>query len=452
MKEVVEDDALKNAHVGICIYEPATGKYLYDYQAEKYFTPASNAKIATCYAAMKYLGDSLIGLQYGIPEEEQWKKRAVIIQPMGDPTFLHPDFRRQPAFNYIRQKVVGENKELGFLFTTGELARWGPGWSWDDYETPYMAERSMMPVFGNVITVRLRDHDRVSLFDSIAGQTLNYPFATGHRYFDSLLNSTLLTSDGYEVKLKPSAWSLHRSMDDNDFSVKDAPGSSRFQTIPFVTNNGFTAFHIIADSLHANFAIVSRSAGKELYSWTGANNRALAVTIKTWMPVYSQPTDSLLKPMMHRSDNFFAEQALLMVSQRRFNRMSDTMIINHLLATDLRDLPQRPTWADGSGLSRYNQFTPKDLVIILNKMEKEFGMKRLQEIFPTGGEGTLGNYYRGMSNRIFAKTGTLSGVIALSGYLYGRDNKLLIFSVLINNHQASDAEVRRAVERFLSKL
>ncbi|MDB5205556.1 MAG: hypothetical protein JWR72_631, partial [Flavisolibacter sp.] len=60
---MLDDEALKTAHVGISIYEPATGKYLYNYQGDKYFVPASNIKIPTCYAAMKYLGDSLVGLR-----------------------------------------------------------------------------------------------------------------------------------------------------------------------------------------------------------------------------------------------------------------------------------------------------------------------------------------------------------------------------------------------------
>jgi D-alanyl-D-alanine carboxypeptidase/D-alanyl-D-alanine-endopeptidase (penicillin-binding protein 4) len=73
-------------------------------------------------------------------------------------------------------------------------------------------------------------------------------------------------------------------------------------------------------------------------------------------------------------------------------------------------------------------------------------------VFPTGGEGTLSNYYKTDSNYFFAKTGTLSGVAALSGYIYTKKGKLLIFSALVNNHQASGTAVRRAVERFLQSL
>src|SRR5687767_2303791 len=68
-KQVINDSSLRTAHVGISIYEPETGKYWYNYQGDKYFVPASNTKIPTCYAAMKYLGDSLVGLRYAYPEE-----------------------------------------------------------------------------------------------------------------------------------------------------------------------------------------------------------------------------------------------------------------------------------------------------------------------------------------------------------------------------------------------
>src|SRR5215470_10572074 len=61
---VLKDSSLTTAHVGITIFEPATNKYWFNYQGDHYFVPASNTKIPTCYAAMKYLGDSLVGLRY----------------------------------------------------------------------------------------------------------------------------------------------------------------------------------------------------------------------------------------------------------------------------------------------------------------------------------------------------------------------------------------------------
>src|SRR6187402_3764820 len=85
-KQVINDSSLLTAHVGISIYDPATGKYWYNYQGDKYFVPASNTKLPTCYAAMKYLGDSLVGLRY---RYQDYLKTFYVI-PTGDPTFLHP--------------------------------------------------------------------------------------------------------------------------------------------------------------------------------------------------------------------------------------------------------------------------------------------------------------------------------------------------------------------------
>ena len=156
--------------------------------------------------------------------------------------------------------------------------------------------------------------------------------------------------------------------------------------------------------------------------------------------------------MMHRSDNFYAEQTLLMVSNERLGIMSDARIIDTLLNTDLKDLPQKPRWVDGSGLSRCNMFSPRDFVWVLNKLRNEFPWQRITTIFATGNTGTLGSYYRSDSGYIYAKTGTLTGHVALSGYLVTKKGKTLIFSVLVNNHQTSAATVRKSVAAFVQNL
>src|SRR5574339_1258862 len=85
-KQVINDSSLLSAHVGISIYEPATGKYWYNYQGDKYFVPASNTKIPACYAAMKYLGENLRGLDF--IETDSF----LFIRPTADPTVMHRDY------------------------------------------------------------------------------------------------------------------------------------------------------------------------------------------------------------------------------------------------------------------------------------------------------------------------------------------------------------------------
>jgi D-alanyl-D-alanine carboxypeptidase/D-alanyl-D-alanine-endopeptidase (penicillin-binding protein 4) len=85
-------------------------------------------------------------------------------------------------------------------------------------------------------------------------------------------------------------------------------------------------------------------------------------------------------------------------------------------------------------------------------MEKEFGIERMKDILPTGGEGTLSSLYKNYTGRIFAKTGTLSNHVALSGYVFTKKNKMLIFSVLANNQLAASGNIRKAIEKFVTSL
>jgi D-alanyl-D-alanine carboxypeptidase/D-alanyl-D-alanine-endopeptidase (penicillin-binding protein 4) len=85
-------------------------------------------------------------------------------------------------------------------------------------------------------------------------------------------------------------------------------------------------------------------------------------------------------------------------------------------------------------------------------MRLQFGMKRIKMIFPTGDSGTLKHYYIADNGFIYAKTGSMSGVIALSGFLYNRQDRLRIFSVMINNYNGSGAAARRSIERFIKRL
>jgi D-alanyl-D-alanine carboxypeptidase/D-alanyl-D-alanine-endopeptidase (penicillin-binding protein 4) len=298
------------------------------------------------------------------------------------------------------------------------------GWSWNDYIEGFMAERSPMPVYGN--TIRW-----VQEMSENAANEAGMP-PTPSIYSIPEINwkvrfNTGVTRRGFYVQ---------RNRDDNFYLITEGTEKKKEQDVPFVTKGVQSALELLPDTIH-----------KEIrYSDKPDMRNAKLQTI------LSQLTDSLLRPMMHRSDNFFAEQSLLMVSQAKLGFMSDARIVDTLLKTDLRDLPQRPRWADGSGLSRYNLFTPNDFVMVLRKMKDEFGMKRLEVILPTGNEGTLTNLYKQDSSHIFAKTGTLSGVVALSGYLYTRKNNLLIFSILVNNHTGSAITIRRRIEEFLAGI
>lgn len=412
-ENVLSSTVLQTAHVGISIYEPETNKYWFNYQGDKYFVPASNTKIPTCYAAMKYLGDSLVGAS--LLEQDT----SILVVPSGDPTLLHPDFKTHPLF----QRLKNETRSIYFSDGNWKDEPLGSGWAWNDYNEDYMAERSPLPVYGNVIKWIQEKEDQ-----ELPPVIYSVPEISWEVNF----NITDTTKK----------FNVTRAIGSNTFLLTEGDEEKKEQLVPFATNGIQSAVELLKDALQKKLSVVT---APQILLIKRAGKKDMRV-------IHSQPTDSLLKPMMHRSDNFFAEQSLLMVSNEKLGIMSDQKIIDTLLKTDFKDLPQKPRWADGSGLSRYNLFTPQDFVAILSKMKNEFGMDRLKVILPTGGKGTISSYYKADSGYIYAKTGTLSGVVALSGFLYTKKNKLLVFSILVNNHRSSASDVRRAVEKFVQEI
>lgn len=402
---LLKDSAIQHGHIGISIYEPATGKYWFNYNADKYFIPASNTKLFSLYAGMKYLGDSL-------PAADLWEDGTTLhLLPSGDPTLLNSEFEYQPLLKVLKNT----NKNIVVDDANWREKPLGSGWSWNDYSEYYMTERSALPVFGNVLLVS----------GNIFNNGVIPSFFKSNLHWDSLQNINTPVSD------------VKRVRNNNEFSI----GSSSLRdtaVATFSTNNGLVNYAILADVIKKN---IDRS---------GKNNRS--TTPGSIVKIFSQPKDSLFKPMMHRSDNFFAEQTLLMASNQLLGYMNDEAIIDTILKSALKDIPQKPKWVDGSGLSRYNLFSPQDFVFILQKLKDEFGLDRMKNILATGGEGTIRSYYQEHAGFIYAKTGTLSNNCALSGYLITKKGKLLIFSVLANNYYSAATPVRRAVERFLSGI
>ena len=410
-QQVAESPVFSQSFTGFAIYDTKREEMVYEYQADKYYTPASNTKIFTLYASLMLLGDSIPALQY------EQRGNSLIFTGTGDPTLLHPDIVSidttydQAVYQFLQQ----HNGPLCYTERPIRDAYFGPGWAWDDYSYYYSTEKSVMPIYGNVVRFQFKKH---------LPKPLAYPY-----YFTSFIS-------GFpDTTLYPSY--IQRTQHKNRFTYASKEDTLAFTTdVPFIQSTS-TLLRLLEDTLR-----------QKVQPYHKPYRRLFRTR-------YSLPSDSVYRRMMHLSDNFVAEQLLLTCSSTRQDTLSTQWTIDYVTENYLDDLPDRPVWVDGSGLSRYNMQTPRTMVAVLQKVDSLLGDERIRTIFPAGGvSGTLEDWYANTNGKpyIFAKTGTLSGKHCLSGFLYTREGRKLIFSFMHNNYVTSSSVFKVEMERILHKI
>ncbi|MBU1820352.1 MAG: D-alanyl-D-alanine carboxypeptidase, partial [Bacteroidetes bacterium] len=272
----------------------------------------------------------------------------------------------------------------------------------------YQPERSSLPVYGNI-----------ARFSSPSGLYV--------RVVPELLQDSL--------SLDTTIAGLARDQFSNRFwrSPRALP-AGLIEDIPFRTSDALTA------------ALLAKGLNQPVVH----TNAPLSGPVKT---VYSIPADSLYTRMMQVSDNMLAEQLMLLYATARGLPLSTEAAIEHAKENLLADLPDRVVWRDGSGLSRYNLFTPRSIIVLLGKIYQKVPQEKLWSILPAGGaSGTLRNMFKGQEAFVHAKTGSLSNNYCLSGYLVTKKGKLLYFSFMNNNFVRPTSEIRNEVARVLTGL
>ncbi|HEY1023758.1 MAG TPA: D-alanyl-D-alanine carboxypeptidase [Sphingobacteriaceae bacterium] len=402
-KLLQRSEVMSKHHVGFALYDLDKRKLIYGHQDDKYFTPASNTKLFTFYAGLKMLRDSIPGLQY-IERGD-----SLFFWGTGDPSLLHPDVEEQPVIGKLRG--AGKHLVLSGGRFTGDF--YGPGWSYDDYNEYYQPEIAGFPVWGNVVR-----------FSNVQGQITPNVKSAGFRFETDSLRRT-------------GSFRVRRDFFFNNFrSPLVAAAPSYRQEVPFKYSLALAA-ELLEDTIGREIVLSDRLPDAQY--------------LRTW---YSVPKDSLFRRMLLPSDNFIAEQLLLTYAAESGLEMNAQSVIDHVVKQFLADLPDKPQWVDGSGLSRQNLFTPRSMVKLCEKIYDEFATKegQLFHLLPQGGKtGTIRNLYKSESAPfVFAKTGSLSNVHNLTGYLITKDGKRLIFSFMNNGYTVPTSDIRKEMERILT--
>jgi len=412
LQELVEfNEIFEQGHTGFALYDLEYQTYLYGINSDRLFVPASNVKLLTLYLANRVLGHRAPGLFY-----QEFTDRLEV-WGSGYPLLLHPEF---PTYDEVSPWLRSQNKPLVINFPIGPgeaVPRYGAGWSWDDYNDGFVFERSGLPVYGNRLFLDLAPVDAEGR-EVLLGAPVS-------------IAGALREEAGQEARIRRSEFS-------NDFTV--SPG--------FIARRGFPverSLHLspplIRNELAAAYPERVISLGRRPYPAPGR---------MTGLPV-SLP-DTVFRRMLVRSDNFLAEQLLLQSAAARYGRPDADAILSYATDTLLPALGiENIRWADGSGLSRYNLVTPRQMSRLVMALEQEMGRDRLLSLLAVGGKsGTLKNRFnRKRKTYVWAKTGSLSGVVCVSGLLLSKRGKWLAFSFMHNNFVGGTSAYYAEMEKTL---
>lgn len=403
-KAIQSSEQLQSYQVGFVLYDPEKQQTIYQKDAHKYFTPASNTKLFTLYAGLKITPDSIPSLRY------VERGDSLIFWGTGDPSLLHGSLKGTKAIEMLK----ATNKKLYFASGRYTGRFYGRGWGWDDYNYYYQPEISEMPLYGNVVQVNATTQGGVD----ISPKTLGACFVA---------DSTAKTSSYY----------VRRNHSENKFNYPLLKAPKNYsQQIPFKTSVPLT-LSLLADTLQKEVQVIDYKMPKDA---------------KT---VYSSKSDDVFRQLMLPSDNFVAEHLLLTYADRLGLDLNAPTVIAAIQEKYLSELPDRPKWADGSGLSRGNLFTPRSIIKLLMLIKDEVNdQQRLFSLFPAGGKtGTLRTVYPSTDTPfVYAKTGTLGGVHNQSGYVLTKKGKLLLYSFMNNNYVQPTAEIRKEMVRVVTYI
>lgn len=407
------------------IRDCVSGAVLFSQHRDLLLRPASNAKLFPSAAAV-----------LGLPRETVYRTslsavdssfHTLICTGGGDPLFGVKDIQKLAENAY----ALGVTR-IDTLYLDGSLfdaAFFGAGWMWDDESDPFMPYLSSLPVEGNAVRVTVSAPARPGLPVDV----------------DIHPSSSLITVDNTAVSASRS-----------DLSIEKVPRSNHILVRGKLASGQRTSERLSLWEPQAIFAeqflMFCRTAGI-------ATDSAVILHESPWrmgfeIAAHTRPIDQVLTEMNKESDNLCAESILRLLavkdgSTRGVSASDGLRSMKRILSRagiQTYDLHLR----DGSGISFYNLVTPRCIGDLLTTMATHPSYNRFAESLAVAGtDGTLKRRQSGTTGTFRGKTGTISGVSALSGYAQAPGGRLLSVVMLMQNFSGSHKPYREIQDRIV---
>jgi serine-type D-Ala-D-Ala carboxypeptidase/endopeptidase (penicillin-binding protein 4) len=442
---------------GLMVSDADTGEVLYSFNASRYFTPASNAKLFTTAMALATLGpDFRIRTTVesaAQPDSSGHLEGDLVLVGRGDanlssrviPFVEHAERNGPPekALADLADRVVAAGvKEISGDIVADDSyfapERYPPGWGIDDAVWSYGSAVSALAINDNYISVILRPGATI-------GAPLTYTAAPWPGIYE-LRNDALTSAGGNEPMLR-----LERDLDSRVFHLTGTlPLNAPPRELQLaVTQPAENAAAILTQLLQARGVRVeghsrARHGDRNVQSEPAPSLHVLADHISPPLLEDVRLTNKL-------SMNLHAELLLRIAAKEKAaaTTMDDAVAFATAFRQSIGIAPDEVQLADGSGLSRGDLVTPQSVVQLLKYAGRQpWGADFIATLPVAGQDGTLENRMRGTAaaGQVHAKTGLVEHVNSLSGYATTRRGAHLIFAIFGNNTGTHGPEAVHAVD------
>ena len=429
------------------------GRVLYSQNAEKVVRPASNLKMVTASAILAKLGPEYrfnttlyaTGSQRG----SRWMGDLHVIGS-GDPS-IHAREGSDPLFLF--ESWVKKFDSLGVTMIDGNLIGWNgrfdqkpypKGWEWDDLTFYYAPEIDALSFQMNVVDLTVEANGVPGSRPSIRWSPLQTPYV-------QFINEQQITPAGTRYQE-----SYYRLPGTNTIYLKSTLPQGYVETEPLTIHR--PAYYFM-DTMKRWFEERGIRVTGQIVVRNDANpmldNDARRTVIANHT---SEPLRTLIAWLLRESDNFYTEMLVKELAASTLNTQGTTELGLELIQEYMIEHGVNPDFLelrDGSGMAPATMIRLSDLSQYLYQLKKEPWFSEFYEALPVSGtNGTLEDRFHNSPIRNFfnSKTGFLTGVRFLSGYLSTRNGSELTITLATNNYTIKTSEIDKIQEQILEYL
>ena len=436
IETILRDSLLTASNVGLKVVSLPNGEVLYEKDADKLYHPASTMKLITAATALVKLSPNFRyhTTLYADGIEDSRVIGNLYLKGRGDPRFESGDL----------EKLIEKLVEMGVKSIVGEIVvdetyfddiRRGKGWMWDDGPLGgYYSHLSALTINHNGVRLRVSPGRKI---DDPVHVHLEPPT----RYMKIINEATTVTaSEATTLNIKRQ-W---KPVEANVLTIRGSMeiGQAEVSRQVDVVDPALYCGTLLKEML-AKKGIVLQGRIRHGKVPDGALKIANHI---------SMPLSRILWEMNKSSHNLTAELLLKTIGAELKGAPGTArkgiLATNEFLSEIGLD-SSRFTFADGSGVSRYNLVTASVLTNLLTYMFSNFAMmpEYLASLPIAGVDGTLKRRMKDMSAQgiLRAKTGTMRGISTLAGYTMTAEGEILAFAVLMSNYKGS-ANLRRSLQ------